>query len=158
MTHRVTPNSLNAYRIGDPLGDWPIWDAGGARRTSGRWHEAGSEVIYASEHYSTALLEKLVHYNGSLPPNQHYIEIKIPSQVSYEVVNTDAHSGWDSEDGEVARKFGAQWCREGRSAILIVPSMVARMESNYIFNASHPDFKLITTGLETPVHWDSRLF
>lgn len=54
---------MRAYRIGDPDGIYPIWDAGGALRRAGRWHEAGTPVIYAR-----AMLEKLVHRRGVLPP------------------------------------------------------------------------------------------
>lgn len=45
-----------------------------------------------------------------------------------------------------------------RSAVLIVPSVVARMERNMVFHTGHADFQRITTGLETPIWWESRLF
>ena len=41
---------------------------------------------------------------------------------------------------------------------IIVPSVVARMGRNFIFNTSHEDFKQIKVGLETPIWWDNRLF
>lgn len=156
--HRKTTTALKAYRIGDPDGEFPIWDDGGARLASGRWHEAGATVIYASKHYSTAMLEKLVHYEGEMPKGQHFIEITVPNGTSYEVVNPDLIEGWSSLDGEAARRFGRQWYNEARSAILIVPSVVARMEQNIIFNTAHEDFAAVTTGLETPIWWDERLF
>lgn len=156
--HRKTTSALTAYRIGDPNGEFPIWDDGGARLTSGRWHEAGATVIYASKNYSTAMLEKLVHYEGEMPKGQHFIEITVPNGTSYEVVNPDLIEGWSSIDGEAARRFGRQWYNEARSAILIVPSVVARMERNIIFNTAHEDFAAVTTGLETPIWWDERLF
>ncbi|MCE8007089.1 RES domain-containing protein [Aestuariivita sp.] len=156
--HRTLARDHQAFRIGDPAGEHPIWDDGGARQAEGRWHEVGSGVIYASEHYSTAMLEKLVHFNGEVPPNQHFIDITIPAGTSYEVVNPDALSGWASFGGDVARDFGKAWYTERRSAILFVPSVVARMERNIVFNTSHPDFKGVTVSLETPVWWDRRLF
>ena len=155
---RTLSNPLSAFRIGDPKGEYPIWDDGGARLLSGRWHEAGARVIYASEHYSTAMLEKLVHYQGEMPPNQHFLEITIPAKITYEVVNTDLVDGWADSAGEAARQFGRSWYREARSAILIVPSVVARMERNFVFNTGHPEFDRIKTGLETPIWWDDRLF
>ena len=94
MRPRTLPEPMRAYRIGDPAGQFPVWSTEGAKRTSGRWHEAGDAVIYASEHYSTALLEKLVHWNGALPPNQHFIEITIPAGTSYEVVTADIVPDW----------------------------------------------------------------
>ena len=50
----------------------------GSSLAPGRWNTPGSPLIYSSGHYSTALLEKLVHGSGRLPPNQHYIQITIP--------------------------------------------------------------------------------
>ncbi|MEM1381232.1 MAG: RES domain-containing protein [Pseudomonadota bacterium] len=155
---RKLPETWTAFRIGDPYGTWPIWDDGGARKSAGRWHEAGAGVIYAARYYSTAMLEKLVHYQGRVPPNQHFIEITVPAGISYEVANPDHLEGWAARDGEVARRFGMGWYTEDRSAVLVVPSVVARMESNLVFNTRHPDFAKIRPGLETPIWWDKRLF
>lgn len=149
---------LTAYRIGDPKGEFPLWDAGGARQAAGRWHETGAAVIYASEHYSTAMLEKLVHYEGEMPPNQHFIEITVPAGTYYEVVNPDLIADWADASGEAARRFGRSWYAQTGSAILIVPSIVARMDRNIVFHTGHADFRTIKTGLETPIWWDSRLF
>ena len=135
-----------------------MWSPEGARRTSGRWHEAGDAVIYAAEHYSTALLEKLAHWNGILPPNQHFIEVTIPAETSYEVVTADILPDWFTTSGTAARRFGHQWYEENRSAILLVPSVVARVERNVVINSRHADFNRLTAGLETPVWWDRRLF
>ena len=160
MKPRVLPEAIRAYRIGDPDGQFPVWSTAGAKQVQGRWHAAGAGVIYASKSYSTALLEKLAQCNGLLPPNQHFVEATIPQGVSYEVVSPDSLPGWSSPSGASAREFGSQWHREGRSAILIVPSVVARLEQNVVINAAHPDFERsrIAVGLETPVWWDQRLF
>ncbi len=158
MTLRTLSETMRAYRIGDPAGLFPVWSTEGAKRVSGRWHEAGADVIYVSENYSTAMLEKLVHWNGALPPNQHFIEVTIPRGTSYEVVTADTVPGWFKPSGEAARRFGRQWYVENRSAILIVPSVVARMERNIVINCRHSNFEGLAVGLETPVWWDQRLF
>ena len=146
------------YRIGDPKGAFPIYGAEGARRVSGRWHRKGQAAIYTSAYYSTAMLERLVHYSGKLPSGQHYIEIVIPAGITYEVVTSHSLNGWEHKDGRVARVFGAEWIDDVRSAILIVPSVVARMERNVLINPAHADAARITPGLEAPVTWDARLF
>ena len=158
MTLRTLSETMRAYRIGDPAGLFPVWSTEGAKHVSGRWHEAGADVIYVSENYSTAMLEKLVHWNGALPPNQHFIEVTIPKGTSYEVVTADTVPGWFKPSGEAARRFGRQWYVENRSAILIVPSVVARMERNIVINCRHSNFEGLAVGLETPVWWDQRLF
>jgi len=157
-THRRLAVSMRAYRIGDPAGQHPVWSAEGARRVDGRWHERGDAVIYASRHYSTAILEKLAHWNGLLPPNQHFLEITIPAGTSYEVFSADHHPDWFRPDGKVARRYGHDWCSQGRSAVLVVPSVVARMEENVLVNPGHSDAGAIQVALERPVWWDGRLF
>lgn len=157
-THRTLPEPLTAYRIGDPDGQHPVYSAEGARRVQGRWHRQGDRVIYVAEHYSTAMLEKLVHWNGALPPNQHFVTITIPAGLTYEIVTPDILPDWHRPDGEAARRFASNWYDEVRSVILLVPSVVARMERNVVINADHAEFSKIKPGLETPVWWDERLF
>lgn len=48
---------------------------------------------------------------------------------------------------------GREWYVESRSAVLIVPSVVARMENNLVFNSLHPEFAGVAVGLETRVWW-----
>jgi RES domain-containing protein len=158
VTAQVLDRTLTCYRIGDPVGVYPIFDATGSRLAPGRWNTDTTPVIYAAEHYSTAMLEKLVHGAGRLPPNQHYITITLPRGLSYEVLNTAALPGWDAADESIAQAFGSTWVREARSAILIVPSVVVRVENNVIINPAHPEFRDISTSLHQPVFWDRRLF
>ena len=151
---------LRVFRVGDANGVFPVWSAEGARRSSGRWHEYGAEVIYAAEHYSTALLEMLARWNRRMPPNQHFVEAAIPAGASYEVVTADILPECFLAGEDVARRFGNAWYREQRSVILVVPSVVARMERNVMINTRHPEYEglRIEVGLEAPVWWDRRLF
>ena len=115
-------------------------------------------MIYTCESYATAMLEKLVQWNGVFPDNQHFVEITIPRGASYEIATPDIVPGWDSQDCLASRSFASAWYEERRSAILIVPSIVARMERNVVINSLHPEFRDIQVSLETPVWWDRRLF
>ena len=158
MTAQVLDRTLTAFRIGDPDGAFPIFSAIGAQFAPGRWHTTDAPMIYASEHYSTAMLEVLVRTSGRLPPNQHFIEITVDASVSYEMFSTGHHPGWDAAEPVVARAYGRAWRTEARSAILIVPSVVARMEQNVLINPAHSDVRNIRAGLHRPVWWDARLF
>jgi RES domain-containing protein len=158
MATRQLRERMAVFRIGDPNGKFPIFSGEGAARVEGRWHEKGQEIIYTSENYSTAMLEKLVYYNGILPSDQHFIEISIPNGTSYEVVTKDIVPLWDEVDSPSARAYGSRWLSEKRSAILIVPSYVAREDRNVLINPLHPDSKAIQVSLEKPVWWDERLF
>lgn len=153
-----TDRVLACYRIGDPDGDYPIFDTEGARLFPGRWNTPASPMLYTSEHYSTALLEKLVHWNGVLPAGQHYIRLTIPNGTSYEVFQPAAHPGWDARSESVCKAVGDEWYASGRSAILIVPSIPARLDRNFLINLQHPEARAIAHNLPAPVWWDERLF
>lgn len=158
MKPQVLDRVLKCYRIGDPDGTYPLFDATGSKLFPGRWNTAASPMIYTSEHYSTAMLEKLVHGSGCLPPNQHFIEITLPNGVSYEFA-TPAHlPAWDEATCATSREFGEKWQVENRSLLLFVPSVVARLERNVLINPDHPEFSRITADIAQPVWWDSRLF
>lgn len=147
-----------AYRIGDPDGDYPIFDATGSKLFPGRWNTPSSPMIYAAEHYSTAMLEKLVNGSGSIPPNQHFIEITLPIRLSYEVVTSSVLPHWEDADCKVAKQFGEPWQQQKRSVLLFVPSVVARQENNILINPDHPEFHHISHGIHQPIFWDNRLF
>jgi RES domain-containing protein len=85
---------LKAYRIGDPKGAYPIFDAAGSKLAPGRCNTAATAVTYCSEHYSTAMLEKLVHGSGALPPHQHYVEITIGNGTLHLVTTGLHHPVW----------------------------------------------------------------
>ncbi len=158
MTGQILDRVQLCYRIGDPAGDYPIFDARGAQLFPGRWNTSDSPVIYACACYATAMLEKLVHGSGHLPPNQHYIEITIPPGLSYEMLDEAVLPGWDTRTPGTSAAYGRDWQKQRRSALLFVPSVVARVERNILINPEHAEFHKIQPSLHRPVHWDTRLF
>jgi RES domain-containing protein len=158
VTAQVLDRILRAYRIGDPDGAYPIFSAMGSKLWPGRWNTPSAPVIYTGEHYSTAMLEKLAHGNGGMPPNQHWIEITIPPGVSYEMFSTAHYAGWEAEDCCVAKAYGESWQKSQRSLLLIVPSVVARMERNVLINPDHHELSHVIYSLHQPIWWDRRLF
>src|SRR5271170_3027317 len=89
-----------AFRIADMR--HTIFDGTGAMLHGARWNSPGRRVIYAAETYAGALLEMLVHGSGSVPGNQGFIEITIPSGVPVEVVAPEDVPGWDAASSAVA--------------------------------------------------------
>jgi RES domain-containing protein len=158
LTAQILDQVLRCYRIGDPAGAHPIFDATGSRLHPGRWNTSACPVLYTSEHYSTALLEKLVHGSGHVPPNQHYIEITIPNGVTYEVFDPARLPEWVQASATASKAYGDEWQSRKRSLILIVPSIVARLDSNILINPDHSQFGRVQTSLHRPIWWDSRLF
>ena len=106
------------------------------------------------------MLEILAHAGiGRVPKTHVSIELMIPSIVNVERCDgIGLPHGWDHSEPRVARAFGDAWIREGRTAVLVVPSVVARKESNVLLNPQHPDFKKIAAGPPEAVIWDARLF
>ena len=157
MAHRTLREAVRCYRIGDKGGAYPIFSGDGAKLYPGRWNDVGQAMIYASQRYSTALLELLV-YLTTPPPNQHFIEIEAPRGISYEELNEARVPGWYEANKMKARAFGAQWFDECRSCLLFAPSVVARIDMNILINPAHPDFRLLKVSREKPIWWDERLF
>jgi RES domain-containing protein len=155
----VYPRSrpLRAYRIAD--GRRPIFDGGGAALHGGRWNSPGRRVIYAAETYAGALLEKLVHTNiGRVPEHQRWVEILIPLEVAVEEVKAEDVPGWDAPNLAASRRHGDQWYDSGRTAVLVVPSIVAPLERNILIHEHHPKARRIQVSRPKPVIWDERLF
>lgn len=150
--------NLTVYRLGDPNGEFPIYDDQEAAKYPGRWNSEGVRVVYAAEHYSTALLEKLVQLNFILPRALHWISVSIPAGTSYETFPTHPHPGWDGRSETVCKHFGDAWIAEARSALLFVPSIPARPDRNVLINRAHPDALRFTHSRPEPVPWDLRLF
>jgi RES domain-containing protein len=147
---------VHAFRIADKR--HAIFDGSGAMLHGARWNSPGRRVIYAAETYAGALLEILVHASGSVPRGQVYIEIEIPAAVSIEEVESHDVPRWDARSFEASRAFGDRWYDERRTAVLLVPSIVTRVERNVVMNQEHPDFVLISTSQPQPVRWDARLW
>src|SRR3546814_20135817 len=98
------------------------------------------------------MLEKLVHANTVMPANQHYIRITIPNGVSYEVFPPAKFSGWDGKREDICKTFGEAWFAAGRSALLLVPSIPARVESNILTHPAPTYAQAISFDPPDP-HW-----
>jgi RES domain-containing protein len=147
-----------AWRIAD--GRFEVFSAVGASLVGGRWNSPGLGVIYASCSYAGAMLECLAHAGiGRVPRTHVAIEITIANAVTVERCDESTLPvGWDHADLRVSRAFGDAWIRERRTAVLVVPSVVARKEGNVVINPQHADFHKLIAGKPEPVIWDARLF
>jgi RES domain-containing protein len=147
-----------AWRIAD--GRFDPFSPVGASLVGGRWNSPGLGVIYASRSYAGAMLECLAHAGiGRVPRTHVAVEIAIAEALAVERHDESSlPAGWDHADLRVARAFGDAWIRELRTAVLVVPSVVARREGNVLINPQHPDFSGIFAGALEPVVWDARLF
>ncbi len=126
----------------------------------GRFNSPGRPVIHGALTFAGAMLEVLVHARiGKVPKTHVWVEAQVPDDLPVER-HTDGTLPvrWDGPSTEIARDFGNRWLEECRSAILIVPSVVARAESNALVNPAHPDAARIVVSEAQPAVWDERLF
>lgn len=149
---------MRLYRIADHRHE--IWDGTGAALCGGRWNSPGHPVIYGSLSYSGAMLETLARTGiGRIPHTQRFVIVEVPDGIDVERLDQAAlPSDWDAEDSQSARSLGDRWLEEMRSAVMLVPSVVARLELNAIVNPRHPDASRLLVGQSHPVIWDRRLF
>ncbi|KVZ90254.1 RES family NAD+ phosphorylase [Burkholderia ubonensis] len=149
---------MKLYRIADTR--HTIWSGTGAMLIGGRFNSPGRPVIYAALTFAGAMLEVLVHARiGRVPKTHACVESTVPDDVSIERHTAESlPEGWDALAQQVARRFGDAWLTEARSAILVVPSVVARAEYNALVNPTHPDAVRIVIAEPRPVVWDERLF
>ncbi len=148
---------VTLYRI--VSGRHPVWSAEGARRVGGRWNVVGQGVVYAAVAYSTAMLEVLVHANAGAPPaGSRYVRAEVPEGVLVEAADIAVVPGWDAAGMAASRAFGRAWWEARRSAVLLVPSVVTRLDLIAVVNPEHRAAARIAVGEERPVSWDPRLF
>ena len=149
--------NLTAYRLADER--YPIFDGGGAMLLGGRWNSPGCRVIYAALTFAGAMLEVLVHTNtGRVPTHHAYMEIFIPATVPVERLDGSTIPDWDAPGYGVSRALGDAWYDSGRSAVLVVPSVVSQVDCNVLIHQEHPDFLQLQASEPRPVRWGRRLF
>jgi RES domain-containing protein len=148
---------LRAFRVAD--GRHPLFSGEGAAQFGGRWNSPGRRVIYGARSYAGALLDRLAQSGiGQIPARHLWVEITVPDDVDLEEVSEDDVPGWDAPDLIASRGYGDRWLKEGRTAVLVVPSVVGRPhEQSVILSQDHPQFMLVTASDPFRVRWDPRL-
>ena len=150
---------MRIYRIADQR--HPIWDGTGAALLGGRWNSPGRPAIYGLLSSACAMLEILAHASiGRIPDTQQIVIAEVPDEDALIERHEPASlpEGWDAEDSGVARQLGDDWLASRRSLVLMVPSVVARLEFNAVVNPAHPDFSRVRVSAPEAVVWDRRLF
>jgi RES domain-containing protein len=132
----------------------------GALLYHGRWHHAGTPVVYCSESRALAALEQLVHlHRNRLPPNFICFGVEVPEHLEIREIQTqELPAEWRLQPGpQELRDLGSHWAEQAETAVLRVPSAVVPGEHNFLLNPRHPDFALLTVGDPEPFEFDVRL-
>jgi RES domain-containing protein len=137
------------------------FDGEGVRIYGSRWTPRGIAAVFTSATLSLAALERFVHTDPDLEPDDLVaISVDIDSKLPIQVVATgDLPSNWRAQPppSELSR-VGDRWLQGGRTAVLSVPSVVIPHERNFIINPNHADFRTIEVGQSEPFSFDPRMW
>jgi len=119
----------------------------GAAHKGARWNHVGEHVTYAATSISLAAWETRAHFGkgGKLPWNRFLVRIDVPDDIwAAREIMVPPPVGWDAiPEGLVSREEGSDWLASGRTALLVVPSVIINEEDNVLINPAHPDAKRI---------------
>ena len=124
-------------------------DGEGSFRFGGGWSSPGTRLAYMSEHLSLAMLEYYVHVDRSdLPSDLVVIPVHIDDRVSrIKVAVTSLAADWRASPAPPhLAAIGDAFVVERKSAVLIVPSVLAPSEYNWLLNPAHPDCRRVRVG------------
>lgn len=151
------------WRIAVETPAYPASDLSGtgARITGGRWNSKGTPVVYCSTSIALATLET-VHClrGGGLPFNRYLVRIAIPDVVwDARQVLDPFPGGWDAIPAGLSGKLaGDGWIAGGKSALLLVPSVIVPDEYNVLLNPGHGDAAAVTASTVRRWSYDPRFF
>ena len=133
----------------------------GAQLAGGRWNHKGYPMVYTSEHLSLAVLEMFVHVSAQTAPSDLIsIRASLPDDVPVtELPESALPPNWKAVPAPAELKdIGTAWLKEGRTAVLVVPSAVTHRERNLLLNPKHSDMNFLQADSGQPFHLDPRMF
>lgn len=149
------------YRVlRKPYSKRPL-DGQGAYRFGGRWSSPGTRIAYTSEHLSLAMIEYFVHLDLIDPPADLVVATAdVPDSVSRLTLQASAlPPNWRGSPAPAAlAELGDTFVHEARAAILVVPSVLAPDESNWLINPAHPEARKVRVSPVERFRYDSRFF
>lgn len=137
------------------------FDGEGARRYGSRWTSKGFPVVYASATLSLAALERFLHADPDMEPTDLVaVSVDIDDDIRIEALEIRRRlANWRKYPApEGLARFGDEWLRASRTAILAVPSAVIPHERNYVLNPAHADFRRLVIGRPEPFSFDPRMW
>lgn len=142
--------TVRLWRVASDTPQWTAEDmlGKGAAHKGARWNHPGEHVTYAATSISLAAWETRAHFGrgAALPWNRFLVRIDVPDKVwaAREIPGSPPPVGWDAvPEGRVSRGEGSAWLRSGRTALIIVPSVIVNEEDNVLINPAHPDSALL---------------
>ena len=107
------------------------------------------------------MLEYFVHLDVDDPPGDLVLAVaEVPDDLAGERVETsNLPASWreSAAPPELAR-LGDEFAQQGENCLLLVPSVLAPNENNWLVNPVHPDYKKIVVREVEPLSYDPRMF
>ena len=123
----------------------------GARIWGGRWNAPGQALVYAADTPALAVLEVRVHLDLTwdlLPPDYMLLRIDLGATSVERVPALPPDPV----------RFGTEWLRSRRSAVLQVPSVIIPESANLLINPGHPEAGSVRVAASRPFTFDGRLW
>ncbi len=135
---------LRLYRIvknryaSDPL-------ASASHLFDGRWHSAGSHVLYTATDMVQAVGELMSAMPDEIRDNGQFSLIEMVASGSAVSIPAENIPGFltNTTNTVATRNLGDHWVSSQQSLMLFVPSLLQPDKVNVVLNRSHPDFSNI---------------
>jgi len=150
-----------AWRLAKARHVATAFDGEGARLEGGRWNPKGIPAVYLSDHPALAALEMFVHLKGAAAKIRFVMfRVEIPAGVPVlELSVPDLPAGWRSEPpAPGTMTVGEKWIREGKAAVLKVPSVLVPDAANLVLNPRHPEAPKVRIGPAGMFSFDPRMW
>lgn len=129
----------------------------GAKINGGRWNPIGFAGLYTSQYISLAILEILVRATKFTSPDSYTLtSFEIPDNGIYRIQLGKLKKEWKS-DLRYTQGIGEDFLSENKSLCLQIPSAIVPMESNFLLNPLHSDFKKVKIINSELLELDKRL-
>lgn len=146
--HRRKPGGAILFRVATETRSYRAHDlsGGGAAAEPGRWNKKGESVLYTATSVALATLETAAHVDpAGLPLNKFLVQIVVPTTAWRRRTVLDVNvlgPTWKAvPPGATSERAGSDWLRSLRSALLLVPSVIAPEEYCVLINPAHADAK-----------------
>ncbi len=150
-----------AWRLSKARHAAHAFDGEGARLEGGRWNPRGIPVVYLADHPALAALEAFVNLKAAAAKIDFVIfRVEIPAEVPLlELAIADLPSRWrDEPPTQETMAIGEKWIREGKAAVLKVPSVLVPGAANFVLNPRHPLARKVRIGVAEKCSFDPRMW
>lgn len=147
------PGTVTIYRVvGEDQKDRPFATPGGA----GRWTSERTPAVYAATSPAGALLEFLVHCEGTPAETAYLAKAQIPRD-RITVIHAYPSTWRERPYRDEVRQVGDAWAGGHQSLAAQVPSAVCEETHNILLNPEHVDAPLVQGVHVVPIRIDERL-